>query len=100
MYERQVRIKSRVEYFEELGDGRGVRATLSDGAHAYAPTFGLGLGLTRLTPNPDPDPEPNPNQVRALAALVPAPLPAGAALLESAANTALALSGATLATAR
>jgi hypothetical protein len=38
--------------------------------------------------------------VRALAALVPAPLPAGAALLESAANTALALSGATLATAR
>ena len=31
-----VRIKSRVESFEELGDGRGVRATLSDGTHAYA----------------------------------------------------------------
>jgi len=31
-----VRIKSRVESFDELGDGRGVRATLSDGTHAYA----------------------------------------------------------------
>ena len=38
--------------------------------------------------------------VRALAALVPAQLPAGAALLESAASTALALSGATPAAAR
>ena len=38
--------------------------------------------------------------MRALAALVPAQLPAGAALLESAATTALALSAATPAAAR
>lgn len=31
-----VRIKSRVEAFEDLGDGRGVVATLSDGSKAYA----------------------------------------------------------------
>jgi zeaxanthin epoxidase len=31
-----VRIKSRVESFEDLGDGRGVCATLADGTKAYA----------------------------------------------------------------
>ena len=31
-----VRIKSRVESFEDLGDGKGVCATLSDGTKAYA----------------------------------------------------------------
>ena len=55
-----VRIKSRVESFEELGDGRGVRATLSDGTHAYADVLvgadGIWSQVRKCLHNPDPNP--------------------------------------------
>ena len=76
-----MRIKSRVESFEELGDGRGVRATLSDGTHAYADVLvgadgiwsqvrklglRIGLGLALPHPHPHPHPQPHPNQTLTL----------------------------------